>query len=75
MRGWLFPMLLVGCTTASSTPNVPPFRGVETQQWLVEESEPIARDDLLPAFEASARSYGCSTDQIGRESSSTIYGA
>jgi len=66
--------LLVSCATAQPAPNAPPFQGVETEHWLVQESEPIARDDLLPAFEASARSYGCSTEHLGATSSSNIYG-
>jgi len=32
------------------------------------------RDDLLPAFEASALSYGCNTEELGGESSLNIYG-
>lgn len=53
---------------------MPTFDGVETQWWLAQESESGGRDDLLPAFEESARSYGCSTDQLGGESSLNIYG-
>jgi hypothetical protein len=74
VRAWLFPILAVSCATARSVPNVPSFVGVETEQWLVQESQPVGRDDLLPAFEASARSYGCSTEQLGSESSANIYG-
>jgi hypothetical protein len=75
-------MLLASCTTASSAPNsapdsarhVPSFQGEENEWWLVQETEPVDRDDVLPAFEASARSYGCSTEQLGRQSSINIYG-
>jgi hypothetical protein len=70
-------VLFVGCagsTAPQSAANVPPFQGVETQHWLVQESEPIARDDLLPAFEASARSYGCNTEHLGNGSTLNIYG-
>lgn len=68
-------MLLVSCATASSVPpNLPPFQGLETERWLVQESAAVGRDDLLPAFEASARSYGCNTDELGTESSHNIYG-
>jgi hypothetical protein len=71
---WCFAMLFVGCTKANSAPNVPPFEGEETERWLVQETEPVGRDDVLPAFEASARSYGCRTVQLGRQSSTNIYG-
>jgi hypothetical protein len=47
---------------------------METDRWLAQESEPLGRSDLLPAFEESARSYGCSTDELGSESSLNIYG-
>ncbi|HEY0468752.1 MAG TPA: hypothetical protein VGC79_31375, partial [Polyangiaceae bacterium] len=40
----------------------------------VQETAPVGRDDILPAFEASARNYGCRTEQLGRDSSSTMYG-
>jgi len=70
--------LLVSCATPRAepraTPNVPTFLGVETEHWLVEESQPVGRDDVLPAFEASARNYGCSTEQLGSQSSQNIYG-
>jgi hypothetical protein len=41
--------------------------GIETERWLVEESEPVGRDDVLPAFEAAAKDYGCSTETLGGE--------
>lgn len=67
--------LIVGCSAAPSTPsNLPAFGGVETAHWLVQESEPVGRDDLLPAFEESAHSYGCATEELGRESSLNIHG-
>jgi hypothetical protein len=78
LRVWAFaPLLAGGCaasTSSSATPEVAPFLGVETEQWLVQESDPMGRDDLLPAFEASARSYGCGTEQLGRDSNSNIFG-
>ncbi len=67
--------LVFGCSPAPSAPsNLPAFGGIETQQWLVQESEPVGRTDLLLAFEESARSYGCATEQLGSESSLNIYG-
>ena len=74
VRAGLFLILAVSCAAARSEPSLPTFVGIETRQWFVQESEPIDRDDLLPAFEASARSYGCSTEQLGRDSSATIEG-
>jgi hypothetical protein len=79
---WAFAMLLMSCTTSSSAPrsapnsapNRPSFRGEENEWWLVQETEPVDRDDVLPAFEASARRYGCSTEELGRESTVNIYG-
>jgi hypothetical protein len=72
--GVLLPMLVVSCAAASSRPDVPTFLGVETDRWLVQESEPVGRDDLLPAFQASARSYGCNTEQLGNQYSANILG-
>jgi hypothetical protein len=40
---------------APAFPDLPPFVGEETDRWLVEESAPVGRDDVLPAFEASAK--------------------
>jgi len=73
LKAWLF-VLVVSCASAQQVPNAPSFQGVESEHWLVQESEPIARDDLLPAFEATARSYGCSTEHLGASSTSNIYG-
>ena len=68
-------MPLVSCTAANPPQNAPPpFRGIETESWLVYQVDDVGRDDLLPAFEASARSHGCSTDQIGKQSSPNIGG-
>lgn len=71
---WCSAFLVVGCAVARPAPTLPAFQGVETEAWLVQESETGGRDDLLPAFEASAQSYGCSTNQIGSQSSHNIHG-
>jgi hypothetical protein len=71
---WLLAALLVSCGTPISRPNVPPFSGEGTESWLVEVTEPIDRDDILEAFEASAQGYGCRTEQLGLESTSNIHG-
>jgi hypothetical protein len=72
--------LLASCTPAEprprapSLPDLPPFMGVETDRWLVQESGPVGRDDVLPAFESSAKDYGCRTEKLGGQSSLNIYG-
>jgi hypothetical protein len=66
--------MVMGCAATGSEPNLPSFSGVETAHWLVQVSEPVGRDDLLPAFEESARSYGCNTSRIGEGSSQNIHG-
>lgn len=67
-------MLLGSCATQSSIADRPSFNGSETEWWLVQETGPVGRDDILPAFEASASNYGCSTTQLGTDSSSNIHG-
>jgi len=74
-------LLVASCasTGASARPvprrsDVPLFQGVETDYWLAEETEPVGRDDILPAFRASARNYGCGTEQLGNEHSANIVG-
>jgi hypothetical protein len=74
VRAWVLAASLVGCTPASSRPNVPPFAGEESEWWLVQETEPVSRDDVLPAFEASAQNYGCVTEQLGLDSTTNIFG-
>src|SRR4051812_42564797 len=74
IRPWSLPVLAIGCATTASVPNLPAFTGEETSRWLVQESEIGGRDDLLPAFEASAQSYGCVTDHIGSDASFNIQG-
>ena len=54
--------------------DLPPFIGNETERWLVEESGPVGRYDVLPAFEASAKNYGCRTEKLGGASSFNIQG-
>jgi hypothetical protein len=74
LGSWWLWLTLVSCAAASAEPNVPAFAGQETERWLVQVSEPVGRDDILPAFEASARSYGCSTDHLGGQSRHNIHG-
>jgi hypothetical protein len=71
--GALLVSLIAGC--APSLPRYPPFHGEETEAWLAYEV-PLSRDpsDLLPAFEASARSHGCSTDRLGSDNRVNIAG-
>jgi hypothetical protein len=83
IAGWLVALLLTACSTSSTTPrartaqnreDLPPFIGEETDHWLVEETAPVGRDDILPAFEASAERYGCRTEKLGTKTSFAIYG-
>jgi hypothetical protein len=73
-RSVLLVSLVAGC--APSLPRVPPFHGEETDAWIAYEVDlpGRGRSDLLPAFEASARSHGCSTEQIGSAVRPTIAG-
>jgi hypothetical protein len=73
MRNLLL-MMLAGCAASGPPPSLPPFRGVESEVWLAYQVEQLERDDLLPAFEASARGHGCSTQQLGSESGPNIGG-
>jgi hypothetical protein len=71
---------LVSCSPTAPRPrapdfsNLPPFLGHETDRWLVEEVGPVGRDDVLPAFEASAENYGCSTTTLDGETTANIHG-
>lgn len=69
---WILPVVVSSCGSAVTAPaniapDLPVFVGAETDRWLVEESAPVERDDILPAFIQSARSYGCHTERIGDE--------
>jgi hypothetical protein len=69
-------LLLVGCSGAAArvTSDIPAFQGVETEHWLVQESQPVEQNDLLRAFDASARGYGCRTGKLGLQATQNIYG-
>lgn len=76
----LLLLLMMSCADtnpgprAPSFPDLPHFMGKETDRWLVEESPPVGRDDILPAFEASAQTYGCRTETLGDSTSFNIHG-
>ena len=79
LHACLLTTLLAGCATQQSVnkpaADVPAFAGEETEWWLVQETAPVGRDDVLPAFDASAQNYGCTTERLGLESSTNnIYG-
>jgi len=67
-------VLLASCAASKPRSSPPTFTGVENAAWFVEESEPVGRDDVLPAFKAAARNYGCSTEELGSSSSANIQG-
>jgi len=67
-------MLGASCAASKPRPSPPTFTGVENAAWLVEESEPVGRDDVLPAFKAAARNYGCSTEELGNGFGANIQG-
>jgi hypothetical protein len=62
-------VVLTGCAAAKA-PRYPVFEGVETDAWLAYRgaSSALGPSDLLAAFEASARSRGCSTERLGEGS-------
>ncbi len=69
-----FAVLVASCAASKPRPSPPTFTGVETKEWFVEESGPTGRDDILPAFKAAARNYGCSTEELGNASGANIQG-
>lgn len=77
---WLSLLLLTSCADTNPVPrapsfsDLPPFIGEENDRWLVEESPPVGRHDILPAFEESAQNYGCRTDELGTQTSFNIQG-
>jgi hypothetical protein len=71
----LLPMGLWSCAVSNPPPSPPTsFTGVETQDWLTEESAPVNRSDVLPAFQAAARNHGCRTEELGARSGEDIGG-
>ena len=69
---WL--TLTVSCAASRPRQSPPTFAGVETESWLVQESDPVGRDDVLPAFKAAARNYGCGTEELGNTNGANIQG-
>jgi hypothetical protein len=70
MRGLL---LLLVASCAADVPRHPDFTGREDETWIA-YSVDVDRDDLLFAFDASARNYGCRTTKIGKDSRQNIAG-
>jgi hypothetical protein len=64
---------LLSCA-AATPPTRPPFRGESNETWLVSEVSDLRRNDLLFAFDESARSHGCSTLELGGEATPNIGG-
>ncbi len=68
-------MLLTSCmSTTTSTATRPPFSGEANESWIVSEVSDLQRDDLLSAFDESARNHGCSTQELGAEATPNIGG-
>jgi len=59
---------------AAEPPDLRPFVGDENEQWLVQQTDPVGRDDVLPAFKERAEDYGCRTERLGVKSSFYIQG-
>jgi hypothetical protein len=74
---WICGMFFLSCAGAAAKapprPSVTPFAGVETAEWLVQETEPVQRNDILSAFEWSAQEYGCQTEELGSSSTHRTY--
>lgn len=66
---------LVGCADSTPRADYPPFEGRETDHWIAYEVA-LGREpsDLLPAFEESARAFGCRTEQIGYGATQNVAG-
>jgi hypothetical protein len=69
-----FPGLCVLSACAQPALLAPSFDGRETPTWLAYQIDVPGRDpgDLIPAFEASARAFGCHTERIEDGSNATI---
>jgi hypothetical protein len=74
----VFLLLTIVVTSCAPTETLryPPFQGDETESWLaygvqLPEREP---SDLLPSFEARARSHGCIVERLGGRSEQMIGG-
>jgi hypothetical protein len=66
-----------GCATGSSAPPapaVPPFTGEPSEVWFLDDVGHVDHEDVLPAFEASARAYGCDTQEIGSDTTHNVHG-
>lgn len=74
MRHVVMLLALAACAESTPTPKRPAFEGRETEVWLAYEMDVPGRDpdDLLPAFEASARAFGCRAEKLGYGSDQTI---
>jgi hypothetical protein len=71
--GWTLGCAAVSAALATDCqsappPQSPPFQGAETDKWLTFDVPLPDRppEELLPAFAESARSYGCSTEELGK---------
>lgn len=65
-------LALAGCAV-DAPPRHPDFTGQEDASWIAYRVD-VERDDLLFAFDESARAYGCRTTKIGKDSRQNIAG-
>lgn len=76
MNALLLPTALMSCAASNPRPrpDPPTFTGAATKDWLVQESGPVNRSDVLPAFKAAARNHGCRTEELGARTGANIVG-
>ena len=76
----LLSTMAVSCATSNARarsnprPAPPTFVGEENESWLVEDTGPVDRDDVLRAFKAAARNFGCGTEELGNANGANIQG-
>lgn len=80
MFAGLLSILAVSCAAPAASahsnprPAPPTFVGEENESWLVQETGPVDRDDVLRAFKAAARNFGCWTEELGNANGANIQG-
>lgn len=76
----LLSTMAVSCAASSPRarpnprPTPPTFIGEENESWLVEETGPLGRDDVLRAFKIAARNFGCGVEELGNTNGANVLG-